>query len=95
MRKQFEKRARLVVYMEQLDLAKLQAEHGRGLTDWARTRLLDGEEGFAKNTVPATHSVAQSLPSNAYMTEQCAHGATRFNCKKWGCKFYEIANGRG
>lgn len=24
----------------------------------------------------------------------CEHGATFPNCKKWGCKFYEIANGR-
>lgn len=24
----------------------------------------------------------------------CEHGATAYNCKKWGCKFYDIANGR-
>lgn len=24
----------------------------------------------------------------------CEHGASAFNCKKWGCKFYEIPNGR-
>lgn len=43
MKKVFRERARLVIYLERVELERLEREHGNGLQEWVRGRL--GREG--------------------------------------------------
>ena len=51
-----------------------------------------------KAVLPAGRGVDQqrgtTVPAEGDAAETCPHGAGWNQCKKWGCYFYEVPNGR-
>ena len=110
MQRRFGNRKAVTVYLDEGEYAHVVKKAGPGkVSAWVRERILglDEKRGGPKSTVaqrsedteqpasiPAEAAKGPAVPSN-YLTEKCSHGATRYRCQKWGCKFYEIANGRG
>ena len=101
----------LTIRVDAEDLEKWQKQAGeRKLSAWIRERLneANGEDlrrasgvRVARRGVaasggfkPAEHNATEKLSPHPAV-EVCAHGAAFAFCKQWGCKFHEVANGRG
>ena len=96
----------LTIRVDAHDLAAWQEQAGGNLSRWIRERLNEangqGLRGAASVRVARRGIVAPERPLaeaihviSATSTEVCSHGAVAYRCKTWGCRFYEVANGRG
>jgi hypothetical protein len=71
------------------------------LEELGQARTSDGAGGETPVTAskrPARERTLRVRSANLVpapsVANTCEHGATAYRCKKWGCKFYEIPNGR-
>lgn len=63
---------------------------GLTLSAWIRMKCSETVIDVTDEVFPPT--APSGKPTMTYA--QCEHLATAYNCKVWGCKFYEISNGR-